>query len=255
MWLWRVSSCSTNAHLHCIFFNHMHIRLKGDHSEQHHGHCITSWISSAQCPSCSIAFSVRCSLIYLPIKRLPVLIHNDVGWLSKGKVLGQEIVFFLAHITTNEQQPSWSACWILHVYGTSVLSVTFKHSESWCAEAEVYSWPSWEALYIQDRVKDFHKWSLSTNAALTTSSYFHESSIWGANYTHDDRFHGEIHWEHSVFSSRYWKKTPFLSNLGQTYIYVKAKEVMLFIDESLPDGAGWGATIVWNDYLWYIKLN
>lgn len=51
------------------------------------------------------------------------------------------------------------------------------------------------------------------------------------------------------------KKTPFLSNLGQTYVYVKAKEVMLFIDESLPDGAGWGATIVWNDYLWYIKLN
>lgn len=43
--------------------------------------------------------------------------------------------FFLAHITTTKQQPSWSACWIWHVYGTSVLSVPFKHSESWCAGA------------------------------------------------------------------------------------------------------------------------
>lgn len=50
------------------------------------------------------------------------------------------------------------------------------------------------------------------------------------------------------------KKTPFQSNLGQTDIYAKSKEVMLFINESLPDGAVWGTTIVWNDYLWSINL-
>lgn len=200
------------------------MRLKGDHSEQH-GHC---WnIMNFICPMSILQHCLFHQVFAVFANQSELLIHNGVGWISKGKVLGQEIVFFLAHITTSSNplgMPAGFCMFMAQVFFLWYLNTLNLDVQEQKSTADQVGRPCTFKTDLRIFTNDLSVQMLHLPHLPTFMN-----PVYGAQITHDDRFHGEIHWEHSVFPSRYWKKDPFSIKPGPDLRICESKRCYLLM--------------------------